>query len=159
MGKRQVKIAPRAVVTDEALDANVLIYAVDRSAEHHVESKEWLDSALTDRETVLMPWVSLLAFVRLVSHPSIFEHPLPVHQALDVVDGWLAAPAVVVPQPDERHVQRLRALLQATGRGANLVNDGHLAAMALQYRATIVTFDSDFGRFPCVQWQRPGTTS
>lgn len=141
------------------VDANVLIYAVDRSADHHAESRQWLDAALGGRETLLIPWVSLLAFVRLVTHPSIFEHPLAVDRALDVVEGWLAAPAVVMPQPDERHIQRLRELLGATGRGGNLVNDGHLAAIALQYRATVVTFDSDFGRFPGVSWQRPGDAS
>ncbi|GAB3032609.1 type II toxin-antitoxin system VapC family toxin [Parafrigoribacterium mesophilum] len=138
------------------VDANVLLYAVDRSADHHAEARQWLDSAITDRETVLLPWVSLLAFVRLVTHPSIFERPLPVDLALDVVAGWLAAPAVVIPQPDDRHVQRLHELLHATGRGGNLVNDAHLAAMALQYQAAVVTFDNDFGRFPGVAWQRPG---
>lgn len=141
------------------VDANVLIYAVDRSADHHDAAREWLDQALVDRETVLLPWVSLLAFVRLVTHPSIFERPLPIDRALDVVEGWLAAPAVAIPQPDERHVQRLREHLEATGRGANLVNDGHLAAIALQYRAVVVTFDNDFGRFPGVVWERPGTAS
>lgn len=137
------------------VDANVLLYAVDRGAEHHRVAKEWLDAAIRGPETVLMPWVSLLAFVRLVTHPSVYEHPVPVATAFDVVDGWLAAPAVVAPEPDARHASRLRELLDATGRGGNLVNDAHLAALALQHRASVVTFDSDFGRFPGVTWERP----
>lgn len=137
------------------VDANVMLYAVDRGAEHHEVAKAWLDGAIGGRETVLMPWVSLLAFVRLVTHPSVFERPLEVDQALDVVDGWLSAPAVATPEPDTRHVARLRELLEVTGRGGNLVNDAHLAALAMQHRASVITFDSDFGRFPGVTWERP----
>ncbi len=44
-----------------------------------------------------------------------------------------------------------------TGAGASgkYVDDAHLAALALQYRATIFTFDTDFARFPGVKWERP----
>ena len=46
-------------------------------------------------------------------------------------------------------------MLRATGRGGNLVNDAHLAALALQYDATVISYDNDFGRFPGVRWERP----
>jgi predicted nucleic acid-binding protein len=36
-------------------------------------------------------------------------------------------------------------LLHVTGSGGNLVNDAHLAALALAHRATVITFDNDFG--------------
>jgi uncharacterized protein len=137
------------------VDANVLLYAVDRGAEHHRAARATLDDALTGNETVLLPWVSLLAFVRLVTHPTIYEHPLSPDQALDVVAFWLDRPAAVVPDADARHVHRLRELLGATGRGGNLVNDAHLAALALRYGATVLTYDNDFGRFPGVSWVRP----
>ncbi len=138
------------------VDANVLIYAIDVGARHHASAKSWLDAALTGRETVLFPWVSTLAFVRLTTHPRIFEHPLTADQALSVVDQWLAAPAAVIPEPDSRHVHRLRELLETTGaRGGNLVNDAHLAALSVEYGAVVVTYDSDFGRFPGVRWETP----
>jgi uncharacterized protein len=138
------------------VDANVLIYAVDPAAAHHRRSKAWLDSALSRSETVLMPWVSLLAFVRLTTHPRVFEHPLAPDTALTVVDEWTARPNVVTPEPDAHHARRIRDLLDAVGgRGGNLVNDAHLAALALQWDATVVTFDSDFGRFPGVRWESP----
>jgi toxin-antitoxin system PIN domain toxin len=137
------------------VDANVLIYAVDEHAEHHQGAKRWLDAALSSSETVLLPWVSLLAFIRLVTHPSVFERPLDAEQALDVVDVWLSSPVAVVPESDPAHITRLRTLLAATGKGGNLVNDAHLAALALQHRAVVITFDSDFGRFPGVAWEYP----
>ncbi|PFG19027.1 TA system VapC family ribonuclease toxin [Serinibacter salmoneus] len=138
------------------VDANVLIYAVDTASTHHSRAKSWIDEALAGTQTVLMPWVSLLAFVRLTTHPRIFERPLTPETALGIVEGWLGCDNVVAPEPDTRHVRRLTDLLAATGgRGGNLVNDAHLAALAVQWGARVVTFDSDFGRFPGVHWFSP----
>jgi uncharacterized protein len=51
--------------------------------------------------------------------------------------------------------RRVEQMLAATGPGGNLVNDAHLAALALQYDAAVVSFDNDFSRFPGVSWDRP----
>jgi len=42
------------------------------------------------------------------------------------------------------------------GTAANLVNDAHLAALALEHHATLVTFDADFHRFRGLRVERPG---
>ncbi len=139
------------------VDANVLLYAVDRGAQHHELSRGWLDAQLSGRETVLLPWVSLLAFLRISTHPAIYERPLPMPRALEVVESWIDQPAVMTPELDASQVRRMHALLSATGSGGNLVNDAHLAAIALQHRATVITFDNDFGRFDDVMWARPTT--
>ncbi|RHW23312.1 PIN domain-containing protein [Nocardioides immobilis] len=49
----------------------------------------------------------------------------------------------------------MRDLLESAGAAANLANDAHLAALAIEHKATIVTFDSDFGRFEGVRWAEP----
>lgn len=137
------------------VDANVLLYATDRSSSHHLGARDWLNTALSGSDTVLMPWISLLAFLRTATHPSIYDRPLTVDDAMSTVDAWLARPQVITPEPDTAHPRRMRELLDATGRGGNLVNDAHLAALALQYRATVMTYDNDFGRFPGVRWESP----
>ena len=45
-----------------------------------------------------------------------------------------------------RHLDVLAGILTETGTGGNLVSDAHLASLATEYDATIVTFDADFGR-------------
>lgn len=137
------------------VDANVLLYAVDASAERHELAKTWIDGAMSGNETVLLPWVCLLAFVRIATHPAIYPRPLRSEQALDVVDVWLARRNVVVPEVGPRHLDAFREMLEATGTGGNLVNDAHLAALARDLGATVVTFDNDFGRFPGVRWAPP----
>ncbi|MFT4137096.1 TA system VapC family ribonuclease toxin [Microbacterium sp.] len=139
------------------IDADVLVYAVNAGSALHEPSRTWLERALREPETLLMPWLSLIAFTRITTNPRIASPALSPEDALAVVEGWLARPQVVVPEPDARHAQHMRELLAANGgRGGDLVNDAHLAALALQYRATVVTFDNDFGRFPGVRWERPG---
>lgn len=133
------------------IDANVLLYAVDSSARHHANAKSWLDAALSGVETVAIPWICLLAFLRISTHTSIYASPLTLSQAGDVVRAWLARPCVVVPDPTPRHAEVLLALLEATGHGGNLVNDAHLASLALEHGATVVTFDHDFLRFAGVE--------
>ena len=100
--------------------------------------------------------MALLAFVRLATNPSIFPHPLTSEEALSQVETWLAAPAATLIEPGVRHAGRLRELLGETGTGGNLTMDAHLAAMALENRAEIVSFDRDFGRFHGVRHRRPG---
>lgn len=55
-----------------------------------------------------------------------------------------------------RHPSLLEQCLEQTGVGGNLVNDAHLAALAREYDATVISFDRDFGRFEGVRWRLPG---
>jgi predicted nucleic acid-binding protein len=49
--------------------------------------------------------------------------------------------------------------LTRTGSGGNLGNDAHLAALALEHNATVVTYDRDFERYAGVRWRRPDDLS
>lgn len=137
------------------VDANVLLYAVNRDARWHERSRRWLDDALSGADTVAFAWVALLAFVRLSTKIALFPSPLSVDAAMDRVDAWLGAPGAVVVEPTVRHAAIVRDLLRSAGAAGNLVNDAHLAALALEHRCGIVSFDHDLGRFSGVDWSPP----
>jgi toxin-antitoxin system PIN domain toxin len=137
------------------VDANVLLYAVNESADRHDEARSWLDDALTDREAIGFSWLVLLAFLRLSTRVELFPAPLAVDASTATISSWLSAPASVVVEPTARHAASLSALLGSVGTGGNLVNDAHLAVLAAEHHATIVTYDNDFGRFPGVRWAKP----
>jgi toxin-antitoxin system PIN domain toxin len=137
------------------VDANVLLYAVNSDALHHERSRRWLESALSGGETVAFAWVALLAFLRLSTKVGLFPDPLTVGGAVRRVDAWLAADASVVISPTSDHLAVMSRLLGDVGTGGNLVNDVHLAALAIEHRAEIVSFDHDFGRFAGVGWTEP----
>jgi uncharacterized protein len=137
------------------VDANVLLYATDEQARHHQVSKQWLEGALTGEEPIGLAWVVLLAFVRISTNPRAYVNPLTPDQATGVVLKWLAQQAAFVVEPNERHAHVLAGLLRTVSTGGNLVTDAHIAAMALEHQAAVITFDSDFGKFPGLRWSAP----
>ena len=139
----------------QVVDANVLLYAVNERSEQHLVAKGWLDQALSGRETVGFSWIALLAFIRLATHPAVFPTPLSIEDAATIVRAWLAQPTAVVVEPTGRHVDILEGLLSGLGTAGNLVNDAHLAAIAMEHGADIVSFDADFARFDGIRWIEP----
>lgn len=129
------------------VDANVLLYAVNRSSSAHDASRRWLQDALGGNEAVGLPWVCLLAFVRISTNPRIFDSALSADEAMDGVDAWLSSPISVMVEPTPRHAGLLRSLLSRSGTAGNLTMDAHLAALALEQDAEVVTWDRDLARF------------
>ena len=137
-------------------DANVLLYAVNEDARHHDEARRWLDDALSGQATVGFSWIVLLAFVRLSTKVGLFPSPLGLDEAMARVHAWLDAAPAGVLEPTVDHARIVHDLLQPLGVGGNLVNDAHLAALAVEHRGTIVSYDHDFARFEGVTWHLPG---
>jgi uncharacterized protein len=137
------------------VDANVLLYAVNSASEHHRACLRWLDGALSGGDAVGLAWVPLLAFIRLSTKEGLFPSPLRPDAAIGQVADWLGGPGAVMVNPTARHAEILTRLLADVGTGGNLVNDAHLAALAIEHRASLVSYDSDFGRFHGVRWDPP----
>lgn len=137
------------------VDTNVLLYAVDEQSDRHLAAKGWLDSALSGQISVGFSWQSLVGFVRISTRPNLFASPFSVGEAMDCVELWLGARSAHLLNPGVRHSGILRELLDEVGRGGALVSDAHLAALAKEHNATVVTFDSDFERFSGVRWEIP----
>jgi len=137
------------------VDANVLLYAVNPRAPLHARARSWLDTALGGTETVGFAWTVVLTFLRIATSPAVFPRPLTAVDAGAIVELWLDQPPSVVVEPTPRHLGLLRGLLADTGTAANLVNDAHLAALAVEHGAEIVSFDRDFQRFQGVRSSLP----
>ncbi|HTN99192.1 MAG TPA: type II toxin-antitoxin system VapC family toxin [Microthrixaceae bacterium] len=139
----------------QVVDANVLIYAVNADSPHHETARNWLDQALSQPGGVGMPWIVLLAFIRIVTNARIMPYPMSTEDALSQVEAWLSSPAALIVDPTPRHLTVLASLLRDTKTGANLINDAHIAAMALDHGATVISFDRDFGRFAGLNHEVP----
>lgn len=137
------------------IDVNLLIYAVNEDAPLHRKSKAWLESALSGSETVTLPWTVLLAFLRLTTRAGVFQTPLAPEEAFDVIEGWLAQPAVTTLEPGKHHLRTMRNLLRELGTAGNLTSDAHLAALAIEHGAELCSCDNDFARFPGLRWRNP----
>ena len=119
------------------VDANLLLYAVNEDAPQHAKAKTWLQETLSKTEPVGFVWAVLLAFLRLSTRPAIFPRPLELAEAFALIESWLAQPCAQLLAPGERHLARLRELLEPLGTGGNLTSDAHLAAVALEHGAEL----------------------
>jgi toxin-antitoxin system PIN domain toxin len=132
-------------------DVNVLVHASNQSSPRRAAAALWLEEAADLGQGLALPWISLLGFLRITTRPGIFASPLPVSQALGLMDEWVSAPGARLVHPGPRHAQLLRALLLRVGTAGNLTTDAHLAAVAMEHGAVVGTFDRDFRRFDGVR--------
>lgn len=137
------------------IDANVLIYAIDRDSPHHPRARGWLEETLSGDTSVGLPWVVILAFIRVTTRLGIVRNPLLPDQALAFVDSWLRQPYVTAVGPGEHHWPILSNLLRVSGAAGNLTSDAHVAALALEYGYTVASADNDFRRFSGVVHVNP----
>jgi len=78
-------------------------------------------------------------------------------EAWQRVEEWLARPGAWIPAPGSRHRPLLGEIIENVGPTGNLVPDAHLAALAREHGLTIVSADTDFGKFRDVAWLNPVT--
>ena len=137
------------------IDLNVLIYAVNEDLSHHSQAKSWLEMQLNGSESIGMPWLVILGFIRIMTNGKIYPNPLSEVQATDLVDAWLINPLVRIPAPEPGHWNLVKELIIETGTAGNLTSDIHLAAIAIGQSAKLFTLDADFSRFRGLRWERP----
>lgn len=137
------------------VDANLLIYAVDRDSPHHKNARRWLEETLSGTTETGLAWIVVLAFLRITTHPNIMQKPMPVEMALEYVSNWLNQPFVSFIRPGEQHWQVFRNLVTTTGTAGNLTSDAHLAALAIEYGCDLYSADYDFQRFPGIRHINP----
>lgn len=137
------------------VDANVLLHAVDERSRFHEPVREWLTDALNGSRRVGIPWVSISAFLRIVTHPRAMTDPLEPSAAWEIASRWLDADTVWIPEPGPGHREILGRLLVELDLRANLVPDAVLAALCIEHGLKMVSVDSDFARFTEVDWINP----
>ncbi len=137
------------------VDANLLIYAVDRDSPQHRRALAFVEECFSSAEPAGLAWVVILAFLRLTTRAGILERPLSPAASLGLVSEWLELPNVEIVTPGEHHFRILRNLLEAAGTAGNLTSDAHLAALAIEKGATLCSADHDFARFPGLRYVNP----
>jgi len=137
------------------VDANLLLFSVDRDSPYHQQSATWLTDLLNGDRRVGLPWESLTAFIRIATHPRATRTPLAANEAWRFVDEWLAAPTAWVPMPTGQHAIVLGGLISKYRLAGNLVPDGHLAALAIEHGLELASADTDFARFTELRWINP----
>jgi len=136
-------------------DANILIYAHDELSKNHSKAKEWWEGALSGDQRIGIPWVVILAFTRLMTHPNICTSPLSTEMARTFVEAWQQSKNVRLIQLSDRALPVFFDLLKDAGVGGNLSTDALIAAHAREHSGVIYSNDRDFDRFPGIKRINP----
>jgi uncharacterized protein len=137
------------------LDVNVLVHAFHEASPEHAAYREWLTATVGGDEPFGLSELVLSGFVRISTHPRVFDPPAPVAGALAFADALRSQPNAVIVAPGPRHWEIFERLCGAAGAKGNVVADAYLAALAIESGCEWITGDRDFSRFPGLRWRHP----
>lgn len=130
------------------IDANILLYATDRASPFHEAAGAFLRDRPRDPDILCLTWPVVMAYVRLATHPRVFDVPVSPAAAADNIAALTRMPRCrMVAEPDNFLRAYRDVAVEFSVRG-NLVPDAHLATLARVHGVrTIYTHDRDFRKF------------
>lgn len=139
-----------------AIDANLLLYASDEVSPVHQRAVEVLDEIALGPEIAYLFWPSALAYMRVSTHPAIFDHPLSHADARANLEGLLALPHIRTVGEGDRFWDRFAEVADDVAPTGNLIPDAHLVALMLENGVrTIWTRDRDYRLFSGIRVHDP----
>lgn len=129
-------------------DVNVLVAAARLEHPHHEAALTWLERAVNEKNNnqrlTLLPGV-IAGFLRITTNRKIFPVPTPIEAAIGFVDDMLDSASVSM-LTNAREWPQLRALCLQKSLIANMIPDAWIAALVLEHREVLATFDRDFSQ-------------
>jgi uncharacterized protein len=137
------------------LDVNVFVYAHREDAPQHSAYRFWLQELLVGHEPFAVADLVLSGFLRVVTHPKIFDPPTDLELALRFVEVVRQSADRVLVAPGPKHWSIFARLVRESGCRGNLIPDAFLAAIAIESGCTWITTDRDYSRFKGLNWRHP----
>lgn len=132
-----------------ALDTNVLVRAHRRELPDHEVALARLEELASGEIPWAVPVFCLAEFVRVVTHPKVFDPPSTLDEALGALEGLLESPTLHLLSPGPRFARLFFRCVRAGDARGNLSFDAQIAAVCLEHGThDLVTLDGDFARFP-----------
>ena len=132
-----------------------MVAAHRAEAADHTLIRSWLERLINGASTFGVPSVVLSGFLRIVTHPGIFDEPATLHEALAFTEVIRSRASFVEVAPGPRHWSIFSSLCSAADARGNRVPDAYLAALAIESGSEWVTLDRGFARFPGLNWRLP----
>lgn len=139
------------------LDANVLLYASDQLSPQRDRALTLIERLAAGPEILYLFWPVVMAYLRIGTHPGVFQRPLSPEDARAGIADLLGRPHVRAPGEAEGFWATFAAVTSTAGpvRG-QLVTDAHIAALMRQHGVTTIwTRDRDFRRFEGITARDP----
>jgi len=132
-----------------------LVYAHRQDSPHHPQYLSWLETLVTSDHPYGLSDLVLSGFLRIVTHPHVFNPPSSMDKALAFAKELRDQPNCTLINPGLRHWDIFCRLCRIADIKGNLVPDAFLAALAIESGSECVTADRDFHRFPGLRVRHP----
>lgn len=139
----------------DLIDVNVLVYAHREDSPDHDAHRQWLENVINGDQAYGVSDQVLAGFLRVVTHPSVFDPPSSLEQALDFASRIKDQPNAVSIEAGPRHWEIFTQLCLESGARGNLIPDAFFAALAIESGCDWVTTDRDYRRFSGLKWRNP----
>ena len=137
------------------MDVNVLVYAHRQDVKNHLKFKTWLEDVINSNSAYGYSELVLSGFLRIVTHPKVFEEPSSLDMALSFVNQFRLQANSVCVAPGNRHWDIFQNLLVSIEAKGNLIPDAYHAALAIESGSEWVTTDKGFKRFKGLKFFHP----
>jgi toxin-antitoxin system PIN domain toxin len=136
-------------------DVNVLVYAHREDTPDHASYRDWMESVINSDHAYGIADLVLSGFLRVVTHPRVFDRPSTLDEALAFVAEVRNQRNCVLVQPGPRHWAIFERLCKEANAKGNLVPDAYLAALAIEAGCEWISTDRDYSRFSQLSWRHP----
>jgi uncharacterized protein len=139
-----------------AIDVNVLLYASDSGSPLHARATQFIERCVGKREVFCLAWLTVMSYLRMATHPTIFARPLTHDEAARNIEALMATAHCRIIREEDGFWDEYRELAREIPTRGNLVPDAHLAAVLRQHGiVTLYTRDRDFKKFAFLDARDP----
>ncbi len=129
------------------MDVNIFVYAHREDSPHHLFYRQWLESVINSTSDFAYSPLVLSGFLRIVTHPKIFEVPSELDNALHFIKQITSSPNAIKLLPRDRHWKIFEDLVKSTRAKGNFIPDAYHAALAIESSCEWVSSDKGFKKF------------
>ncbi len=137
------------------MDVNVLVYAHRQDVPDHLAYRDWLQDIIGSETAYGYSALVLSGFVRVVTHPKVFEQPSPLDSALAFVEQIRSPEHALGLAPGGSHWSLFVRCVRETSARGNEVQDAYHAALAMEWDCDWITTDKGFKRFKGLRVRHP----
>lgn len=135
-----------------AVDTNILVYARRQELPLHPKALKALRAKAEGNEPWGIPVFCIGEFLRVVTHPKVFDPPTSLSAALEAIAIILESPSVRILSPGEQFIEFLTQICMEGKAEGNLIFDAQIVAVLRENGVdTLLTEDRDFLRFSHLQ--------
>lgn len=137
------------------MDVNVLVYAHREDTADHLAYREWLESIINGNAAYGYSELVLSGFLRIVTHPRVFEMPSALSSAVRFVNQIREAHHAVRLASGPMHWKIFLQCIEQIDAKGNSIPDAYHAALAMEWNCVWVTTDKGFKRFKGLKVRHP----